>query len=35
MEVVMSALVYLPFAFSVFALTALCYGGGKEKPLIR
>jgi hypothetical protein len=31
MEVVMSTLVYLPFAFSVFALIALCYGGGAVK----
>ncbi len=31
MEVVMSALVYLPFAFSVFALAVLCYGGGPSK----
>lgn len=33
MEVVMSTLVYLPFAFSVFALAALCYGGGGLKAI--
>ncbi len=35
MEVVMSSLAYLPFAFSVFALTALCYGGGSRKGAAR